>query len=249
MTGGLSQAASAPPACVRLDTVDSTQSVAFALAAQGAVDGTVVVASFQSAGRGRRGRVWSAAPGEALLASFVLRPRLAHRDLPLLSYVAAVATADAIASFGATPRLKWPNDVLVDGRKISGILLESRLTPSDGAVVAIGVGWNLRQTTFPPELAAQATSLRIATGRDVTVDEALAVLRVALDEWRTVLEVHGFAPVRRRWLERADTIGRRVRVDDVEGVAVDLDPDGALVIEEHGARHRVVVGDVDAPRR
>ena len=249
MTGGVSRAASALPPCVRLDTVDSTQSVAFALAAEGAADGTVVIASFQSAGRGRRGRVWSAEPGAALLASVLLRPRVAARDLPLLSYVAAVATADAVASFGATPRLKWPNDVLVDGRKIAGILLESRLTSSDAAVVSIGIGWNLRQTVFPAELGDHATSLRLATGRDVTADEALQALRVALDEWRAALEVHGFAPVRSRWLERADTIGRRVRVDGVEGVAVDLDPDGALVIEEHGVRYRVVAGDVDAARR
>lgn len=234
---------------IRLESVDSTQSVLFALAADGAADGTVVVATFQHRGRGRRGRTWTAEPGEALLASFLMKPRLAPRDLPLLSYVVAIATADAVAAFGAVPRLKWPNDVLVDGRKIAGILLESRLTAVDDAVVAVGVGLNLGQRAFPDELSDRATSLWLATGRTVIVDDALEVLRAAIGRWRTRFETEGFAPVRSRWLELADTIGRRVHVDDVEGLAIDLAANGGLVVQDGDVHRTVFAGEATAPRR
>lgn len=235
---------------IRLESVDSTQSVVFSLAADGAADGTVVVARFQRQGRGRRGRTWTAEPGDALLASFLMRLRLAPRDLPLLSYVAAVATADTVAAMGAAPRLKWPNDVLVDGRKIAGILLESRITADgDGAVVAVGVGLNLGQRAFPDALSDRATSVRLATGRTVTADDALDVLRAAIDRWRTRFTVEGFSPVRSRWLELADTIGRRVHVDGVEGLAIDLAPDGGLVLQDGDVRHTVFAGEAAAPRR
>ena len=112
---------------VRLDTVDSTQSVAFALAERGAADRTVVVADQQLAGRGRRGRTWSAPTGTSLLASIIVRPRLPQALLSTLSLTTAVAAAEALRRVAhVDARLKWPNDVLVSGRKIAGILLESR---------------------------------------------------------------------------------------------------------------------------
>jgi BirA family biotin operon repressor/biotin-[acetyl-CoA-carboxylase] ligase len=252
VTGGGDLAARIIAPVIRLESVDSTQAVLFALAADGAADGTVVVANFQRAGRGRRGRTWTADSGEALLASFLMRPRLASRELPLLSYVVAVAAADAVAAFGAAPRLKWPNDVLVDGRKIAGILLESRITSRDDAddvVVVVGVGLNVGQRAFPAELSDRATSLRLATGREVTIDAALAALRSAIDGWRERFAADGFAPVRSRWLALADTIGRRVHVDGVEGVAVDLAANGGLVLQDGDVRHTVFAGEVAAPRR
>jgi BirA family biotin operon repressor/biotin-[acetyl-CoA-carboxylase] ligase len=232
----------------RFGAVDSTQSIAFALADAGAADGTTVVADYQNEGRGRRGRAWFAPAGTALLASIVVRPRVEPRDLPLYSFAAALATADAIAALaGVAPRLKWPNDVLVEDRKVSGILLESRVTPPRGeAVVAIGIGLNLRQTEFPEELRAGATSLLIATGRTIATEAALDAVTGALATWRARLERDGFAPLRARWLEVADTIGRRVEVDGVAGVAVDLASDGALVIADGRVRRRVVAGEIGA---
>jgi BirA family biotin operon repressor/biotin-[acetyl-CoA-carboxylase] ligase len=234
---------------VRLGQVDSTQAVAFALAAEGAVDGTVVVADSQAAGRGRRGRAWVDEPGASLLTSMILRPQLEPSRLPGLSLAAGVAVAEALTrAAGLTPRLKWPNDVLVGGRKLGGILLESRLTAggAEGSATAVlGIGLNLTQRLFPAEIAERATSVWLATGRPVDRDVLLSALIDAVGEWRRRLERRGFAPVRERWRALSDTLGRTVTVDGVSGVAVDIDVDGALVVNDtDGRRHRVVAGDV-----
>jgi len=239
----------APSTIVRVGRVDSTQAVAFALAADGAADGTVVVADSQVAGRGRRGRPWVDEPGASLLVSIVLRPRLEPARLSGLSLAAGVAVAGALTrTAGLTARLKWPNDVLVDGRKIAGILLESRIgAGSDDArpTAVLGIGINLTQRMFPADLAQRATSVWLASGRAVDRDVLLSALVDALGEWRRRLEYRGFAPVRERWRALADTLGRTVTVDGVSGVAVDIDGDGALVVNDaEGRRHRVVAGDV-----
>jgi BirA family biotin operon repressor/biotin-[acetyl-CoA-carboxylase] ligase len=206
----------------------------------------VVVADYQASGRGRRGRAWEAAPGQSLLATIVVRPRLAAAQWPAYSLVAAVAVAETLARTAAlAARLKWPNDVLIAGRKIAGILLESRtLGEPASAVVAVGIGINLAQRAFPAALAARATSVAIEAGRAVARDTMLSALLDTFAGWRDRLEGEGMSPVRARWLALADTIGRRVSVDGVTGVAVDLDLDGALVLEGAGGRHRVVAGEV-----
>ena len=243
---------------VRLDTVDSTQSVAFALAEGGAADRTVVVADRQSAGRGRRGRAWHAPAGTSLLASILVRPRLPQSLLATLSLTTAVATAEAlrrVASVAA--RVKWPNDVLVEGRKIAGILLESRVRTGASlgppsvqggrtapVTTVIGIGVNLGQREFPPELAASATSVALETGRALDRETMLAALLAEFDAWRARLEAEGFRPIRERWRLLSDTIGRRVTVDAVSGVATDLDVDGALLIDVGGAIKRVIAGEI-----
>ncbi len=232
---------------VHLERVDSTQTTAFALAAEGAEDGTVVVAEYQASGRGRRGRAWEASPGQGLLSTILVRPPLPLAQWSAYSLVAAVAVAETLARTAAlAARLKWPNDVLIAGRKIAGILLESRVVGAapPTAVVGVGVGINLAQRAFPAALAARATSVAIETGRAIPRDTMLTALLEAFDAWRARLEGEGMAPVRARWLALADTIGRRVSIDGVSGVAVDLDPDGALVLEDAGRRHRVVAGEV-----
>ena len=237
---------------VHLPRVDSTQGTIFDLAAQGASDRTVVVADYQAAGRGRRGRAWDAPVGTSLLTSILVRPRAAPDRWGGYSLLSALAVADALARMaGLGARLKWPNDVLVGGRKIAGILLESRMPAAGGpgtagavGVIAVGIGVNLGQRAFPAGLAARATSVLLETGKMVERDAALAALLEAFDDWRAQLERDGLAPVRARWLALADTIGRRVSVDGVTGVAVDLDADGALVLEVGGRRHRVVAGEL-----
>ena len=250
-------APAAAPLIVRRGRVDSTQAIVFALAAEGAADRTVVVADSQAAGRGRRGRVWHDEPGESLLCSILLRPRLTPAQLPTLSLTAGVAVAEALArAAGLAPRLKWPNDVLVDDRKIAGILLESRPAPASpvapspaataasASIIALGIGINIAQRSFPPELAMRATSVRLAGG-DVDRDTLLTALLDALDAWRARLEGEGFAPVRERWRALADTLGRRVSVDGVTGTAVDVDGDGALLIDDGVAWRRVLGGVVN----
>jgi len=231
---------SAPASIVRLDTVDSTQSVAFGLAEHGAADRTVVVADQQLAGRGRRGRIWRAPAGTSLLASIIVRPRLPQALLPTFSPMTAVATAEALRRVApVAARVKWPNDVLVGGKKIAGILLESR-----APVIIIGIGVNLGQREFPPELAGLATSVALETGRAPDRETMLSALLEEFDAWRVRLEREGFGAVREQWRMLSDTLGRHVTLDGVTGIAVDLDVDGALLIDAGGTVRRVIAGEI-----
>jgi len=256
------------PAVIRKGSVASTQTVALELAEQGAPDRTVVIADHQTAGRGRRGARWEDEPGASLLMSVVLRPDLEPARLPTLSYVAAIAVAEALAAVvPIAPRLKWPNDVLVGSRKIAGILLETKLHGMTGHVGApasssrppaavsehtapattvtiLGVGINLGQRHFPPALADRATSVAIETGLAVDREVLLTALLDRFDVWRRRLEAEGFDVVRRRWIALSDTIGRRINVEGRVGIAQDLDQDGALILETGDGRQRVVAGEM-----
>jgi BirA family biotin operon repressor/biotin-[acetyl-CoA-carboxylase] ligase len=230
---------------VRVGTVESTQSVAFALAEAGAPDGTVVVADHQTAGRGRRGRRWLDEPGASFLVSMVLRPQARLAELPRLSYVAAVAAAEALRQVAEVPvRLEWPNDLVVRGRKVGGILLESRVSGGRPLVV-VGVGINLHQRTFPPELGPRATSVVLETGRLVDRETLLAAWLEAFARWRRRWETEGFDPVRQRWQALSDTLGRWVAVEGAEGVATALDDAGALVVVTPQGPRRVLAGPLE----
>lgn len=220
----------------RFDVVDSTQSTLARLAREGAPDGTVVTARHQTGGRGRRGRAWWDAPGESLLLSVLLRPAVPASNVSQLSLVAALAVTDALAAAGVVGRIRWPNDVLVGGSKISGILPDA-VCGTDGRVehAIVGIGINLDQRSFPPELAGQATSLRLLTGRahdPARVEAAvLTALHVRYDAWLS----GGFGALRDAWRSRSSTIGTRVGLPDGgDGVAVDVDRDGALLVDVGG---------------
>jgi BirA family biotin operon repressor/biotin-[acetyl-CoA-carboxylase] ligase len=242
-----------PAPIVRFSVVESTQRTAFELAAEGAVDRTVVVADHQSAGRGRRGRAWADVPGTSLLTSILIRPQVTPTLLGTFSIATGVAVAEALRrATGIEGRLKWPNDVLVRERKVAGILVESRR--SEEPLLVIGVGLNLAQQAFPGELADRATSVAIETGRAPDRDAMLATLLEEFDAWRWRLESQGFGQVRERWLARSDTIGRTVTVDAVTGIAVGLDVDGALLVDDGRGVQRIVAGEIapevsHAPRR
>lgn len=228
----------APP-IVRLDTVDSTQRHAAALAADGAADGTAVVTDTQTQGRGRRGRVWLDTPGESLLLSVVLRTSLPLARLPTLSIAAGVAVAEALnESAGIAARLKWPNDVVVGGRKIAGVLLERH---SDAVILGIGI--NVAQTSVRSHLAPQATSVSIEGGR-ADREAILGAVLAAVGRWRSRLEQEGFGPVRARWTDLASMLGRRITADGAVGTAIGLDEDGALLVETDAGAMRVLAGDV-----
>jgi len=240
------------PALVRLGTVDSTQTVAFRLAAEGAGDRTVVVAEHQTAGRGRRGHRWEDETGASLLLSILVRSALPLAQRPRLSFAAAVAVADALASVaGLHARLRWPNDVLVDGGKIAGILLEGR-----GDDVVVGIGVNVFQQSFTGVLAGRATSVALACGRRPDTGAAmpgwngdreglLASVLQAFDVWRERVEQGDFAIVRDAWLARADTIGRTVSAGGLAGVAIGMDDDGALLVQAGDAIHRITAGALE----
>jgi BirA family biotin operon repressor/biotin-[acetyl-CoA-carboxylase] ligase len=238
------QAAGAAPWVRRvicLAETDSTNAEALRLAASGEPEGCVVVADAQTAGRGRLHRSWWSEPGRSLLTSWLVRPALPVEWWPTLTLVAGLAAARAlIAAAGVEVRLKWPNDLLVGGRKLGGLLAEA---DGRGALV-VGLGVNVRQTEFPPELTGLATSVVLEVGRPVERAWLLAATlsgfgarmgapEETLDEYRTLCE----------------TLGKRVRVEragvePLEGVARDLSASGALVVDSDGKIVEISAGDV-----
>jgi BirA family biotin operon repressor/biotin-[acetyl-CoA-carboxylase] ligase len=200
---------------LHLRRIDSTNERARALALAGAPHGTLVTAGEQLAGRGRQGRTWVAPAGRALLASLVLR------DVPpLLALASALAVADVV---GADARIKWPNDVLVDGRKVAGILAEGR--PQEGwAVLGIGVNVAVRAEDLPPELVARAAGLGL---EPAAIEPMLASLLTALEHRLGDEAAATLGAFRARDALR----GRAVRWDRGEGVAAGIDDDGRLLVE------------------
>jgi BirA family biotin operon repressor/biotin-[acetyl-CoA-carboxylase] ligase len=224
---------------LHLRLTDSTNDRARELAESGAPSGTVVTAAEQSAGRGRRGRVWSAPPGGALLYSAILRPlELEHALLPLAVPVAACEAIESVAPVEA--RIKWPNDIWIDGAKASGVLIEAR--PPDWAIVGIGVNVTIEPGEFPGDLRWPATSI----GHGATVDELRLAISEALGAWVEAPEARTLAEFRRR-----DAIaGREVSwegagIDDGSGTAAGVDERGNLIVElEAGDRLSLGSGEV-----
>jgi BirA family biotin operon repressor/biotin-[acetyl-CoA-carboxylase] ligase len=247
------RAAHPGPLCRELTVVARTVSTnddLLAAARSGAAEGRVIVAEEQTGGRGRRGRAWHSPPGANLYLSVLLRPGSASAAaLPPLSLVAGLAVAEAVAELAPeiAPRLKWPNDVLVGGRKLAGILNEAVDCPGSGLALVVGVGLNVNQEAFPDELREIATSLRLETGRPhVRAPLAAAVLR-RLHACLAQVGEEGLAPLLSRWASRSSTLGRRVRCQDgPEGVATGLAPDGALLVtDDAGTLHQVGAGLVE----
>jgi len=237
---------------VAVDRATSTMDLARGLAEEGAPDGTLVWAQVQTAGRGRRGRAWESPRGN-LHCSLLLRPRCAMRDAAQLSFVAALAIADAVQACvpdGVPVALKWPNDVLAGGAKVSGLLLEAEADGEGGtAWVVLGVGINV--AAAPTDTPYPAASLA-ALGSDAPAGAVLGRLAQALDRrlarWRT----EGFGPAREEWLARARGLGGpvAVRLPDrtLDGVFRDLDADGALVLSTpDGRTTRIGAGEVHFP--
>lgn len=231
--------------------VSSTNDVARDLASKGAPEGTVVVAEEQSGGRGRLGRGWHSPPG-GLWVSVILRPAVAPVRAPEVTFMTAVACVDALRSYpGLEAGVKWPNDLLWEGRKLGGILTEmtGEFDRVNYMAVGIGLNVNLAPADFPPELRARTTSLSAITGFALSRRRLLRELLAALDHWYGVWTAEGFVPVRGAWERVHRGANRPVRVagpqGDCAGVAVGVDVDGALLVRTASGRmERVLAGDV-----
>ncbi len=236
---------------VALHSVTSTNDEALRLAEQGAEDGTLVWAREQTKGRGRQGRGWVSPPGN-LYCSLVLRPECAPAEAAQLGFVAALAVGEAFGSV-APPMIevtyKWPNDVLLNGRKGAGILLESR---SDAAgrldCLILGLGANVR--SYPPDSAFPATSLCFeGAPPSVTEVDLLEAFSRHFLAWVNRWLDDGFAPVRQAWLNHAHARGEALEIrlprETLSGTFKDLDRDGALVLGlGDGSERRISAGDV-----
>jgi BirA family transcriptional regulator, biotin operon repressor / biotin---[acetyl-CoA-carboxylase] ligase len=216
--------------------IDSTNRRALAWAEDGAPEGALVVAEHQSAGRGRLGRSWDDAPGLDLLLSLVLHPTIPPERLGLITLAAGLAVADVVATITAPvePALKWPNDVLVEGRKACGMLLESRLSSSHRAVV-LGIGLNVNRLDFPDEITQRSTSLRLVTGHVVPRASLLASLLERLEARYGQLASGQDGAVRDAFLARLSGLGGPVVVrpsggHPLSGRLEGIDDGGALLL-------------------
>ena len=234
---------------IYLDSVTSTNDEMKQRARDGAAEGTLIVAREQRAGRGRGGRQWTSKPGN-LYMSLLLRPEGDAGTVAQISFLAAVALATALAQVAPdlTPRLKWPNDVLIDGAKISGILMESSAR-SGGGVAWLVLGMGVNVAHYPDDTGQAATSLHALGALDCTPCSVLAALAPALLDWLEIWRRQGFAPLRQAWLARAAGLGGPIRVrlpkEEFAAVFRDLDSDGSLIAElPGGALRRIAAGEV-----
>ena len=227
------------------ERIGSTNDEARRLADEGVSHGTVVHADQQTSGRGRLARRWFSPPGNVYMSA-VLRYDVPPPRIGEIGFVAALAvaeTAERLLPKRTRTHLKWPNDVLVEGAKISGILVEQV-----NAATVLGIGLNV---LYAPENAAYPTTTILASGGVATVSDALSTLLARLEAHLDLWEREGFGPIRKSWLERAHRPGEEMRINlgdrAIVGSFVDLDDDGALVLDTPDGRERILAGDVVLP--
>ena len=227
----------------------STNDDALKAARSGAPHGSVFLADEQTAGRGRRGHAWLAAPGESLLFSVLLRPKLELAQASALTLAIGLALRDAVAPLiASSPEIKWPNDLYVEGKKLAGILVESQLQGSDLQAVIVGVGLNVASRDFPPEIAKTATSLALLGAarleREPLLLEILEAMALRLDEYQR----SGVAGILPELLATDALRGKRVRVEGVTGIGGGLDEQGRLLLADEAdatKTHVILAGTVE----
>ena len=238
----------------RYHRLASTNDLARELAASGVSEGVALMALEQTAGRGRQGRSWASPAGEGLYISLIIRPRIRAAASALITLASAVAVAESLADLGIAADIKWPNDVMARGRKISGILVESAIEGESMQYAVVGVGINVTQRAFPPDLNQPATSIFLELGQDIALDDILRPFLHRIEHWyrNSILEPE---QVVRRWEELSSYArGCEVRVTSsdgwFEGVTLGLTPAGALVVElSDGRRREVIAGEVSLSSR
>ena len=233
-----------------LDTTDSTQARLRELAEKGAGEGTVVVALQQSSGKGRMGHSWHSPKG-GLWFSLLLRPTIRFAEIYKFTLLFGVAVTRAIKRYGIVPSLKWPNDILVEGKKVCGILLETSAEPDRVEYVTVGIGVNANFSTsiLPEDISANSTSLCDTLGRRIDRADLLAQILHESEVLYFAVAEEGFSSVIEEWRSLSCTIGREVSVSSfgftVRGLALGIDDDGSLIIEtEEGKKEKVYSGEV-----
>lgn len=241
---------------VYLQETDSTNTRAKDLAARGAPEGTLIVAEKQTGGRGRRGRSWFSPPGDGIYSSIILRPIMSPGEAPRITLMTSVAVAEALLSLTRLKvRIRWPNDILVGGKKIAGILTEisTEMDGVDYIIVGLGLNVNTPSESFPEEIKGEATSILMETGKQFS---RVPLVRGYLEWYEKYYEMFkndGFEPIMRRWKELADIVGQQLMVGTVGkkyvGEVVDVDSDGVLILKDgKGDTHRIFSGDVTLMR-
>jgi BirA family biotin operon repressor/biotin-[acetyl-CoA-carboxylase] ligase len=242
------------------DSVDSTNTFAKEIARSGAPKGTLVVAEKQTAGRGRFSRTWQSPPGKNLTFTIILRPGISPDRFGILSLFGAVAVCKGIESASALrPQIKWPNDILLEGKKVCGILVETQTQAAGGVgapgspvaeeiFAVLGIGLNVNQQDFPEELAGTAISMAISGGQDYDRKALLAKIVISIESNESLLEPGQFDRLRAAWLERSPMIGAPIAVQNgsetIRGTASRLGECGELVLATESGERRLFAGDV-----
>jgi BirA family transcriptional regulator, biotin operon repressor / biotin---[acetyl-CoA-carboxylase] ligase len=229
---------------------DSTNARARELADQGAPEGTLVVAESQTQGRGRQGRAWFSPSGAGIYASLIVRPSMPSNEATRITFLTAVAAAETLLHLTRLDvKIKWPNDILANGKKVAGILTE--ISTEKGVVdyAVVGLGMNVNTPGFPDDIRMRATSVLIETGERFSRPEILREYLTREEAYFRRLRTSGFGPILERWKELADTIGRQIRVEMMDktyvGCVENIDPEGILILKDRkGASHRILSGDV-----
>ncbi len=235
-----------------LREVDSTNIYAFKLAREGAPDGTVVIADCQTKGKGRMSRTWQSPPGRNIYTSIILRPSVEPAVAPQITLASGVAVAELLSEYcPADVTLKWPNDVLIKGKKACGILTEMRTAGEqvDFVIVGIGVNIGMKKDEFHEEFRDSSTSLNEEVGKNVSRLDFAIRLYESLEKWYNKFLSEGFSPIKDEWLKYSGIIGKNIKValrDDIQvGEAIGIDEYGALLILNGEKRtRRVIAGDV-----
>ena len=233
---------------IHYDTITSTMDAAFQLGLEGAKEGTVECAEGQSKGKGRLGRHWNSPKGKGIYMSMILRPALSPSHVAQITLLSAVVIAEAIKKeCGILPSIKWPNDLLINELKVAGILTEmsSDMDRVRFVVVGAGINVNTPMHLLPP----QATSLKNQTRHSLSRVKLLQEVLRSFEKWYKILNDQDFSPVIERWKQLSSTLGKQIRLVDqngaIEGLAVNLDEHGGLVIRSHtGVAVKRISGDV-----
>ena len=231
------------------NSMTSTNEFAKKLAYHGAAEGTVVIAEEQTGGKGRLERNFFSPKGKGILFTVILRPRCLAKDAPKFTLMAAVAVAKAMERFNLQAEIKWPNDIMHDGRKLVGILTEmsAEIGHVNYIVVGIGINVNFSREDFPESIREIASSLSEIAGEELN---RAAVFRAVLEEFEKLYTENNFDEVFKLWRKYNITLGKKVTVfsadtgDIFSGMAVDINEDGALIVDTDGKRKTVYAGDV-----
>ncbi|ALC90137.1 biotin--acetyl-CoA-carboxylase ligase [Bacillus sp. FJAT-18017] len=237
------------------ETVDSTQKIAHSLAGESAPDGTVVIANEQSSGRGRMDRKWHSPSGTGIWMSLIVRPDIPLQKAPQLTLLTAVAVVRAIAAAtGLQPEIKWPNDILANGKKLTGILTELQAEADRIHSVIIGIGINVNQlaSDFPDELKELATSVALETGTEQSRAGLIREFCLQFERLYVLYLEQGFHPIKLLWESYAKGIGGPIKArtynGTIEGTALGITEDGVLQIEDlNGKIHSIYSADIELP--
>ncbi|KAB7708929.1 biotin--[acetyl-CoA-carboxylase] ligase [Bacillus aerolatus] len=240
---------------VSLETTESTQKEAHRLAQEPFKEGTVVIAEEQTAGRGRMTRAWHSPKYTGVWMSVILKPSLPPYKAPQFTLITAVAIVEAIIDVtGLRPEIKWPNDILLNGKKITGILTELQADADQIHSIIIGIGINVNQKEFPDELKDIATSLAIEKGEPVSRSQLVQEILKNIETYYHVYMKEGFADIKKRWEKYALSIGKKITARTVTGVirgkALGITEEGVLkLLDEEGTIHDIYSADIEIDQK